>query len=245
MYTSGFPTNADQKAAFCTQQANTAQQAEYFPRMHISTVIQLCPLAEIFITDRWERERGWNYRYLTAPVNLCCHRVASCLPREKKLSKGLPLCWGTARAASSWDSLTQWCTESKRERGEWGESCLRFDVYEEMSVFGKHWSYSINEKSVFPQSRLFSLIQHHLQLINWHATQTDRNILRHPAMTWKEDEINKTSGWLIQSLTPLILRHVNRDSSFNTLPSWGLLKHRCWILIQASLLLRIYQWMLM
>lgn len=58
----------NEKLFFCTQQANTAWQK-------VS--------CEMFIADRWEQDCGWNCRYLSAPVNLCCHTVVSCLPQEK------------------------------------------------------------------------------------------------------------------------------------------------------------------
>ena len=56
--------SAVEKDAFSPQQANTAQ--------HIPSIIQL---AEIFMVDRWEWECGWNYRYLSAAVNLCSNQL--------------------------------------------------------------------------------------------------------------------------------------------------------------------------
>lgn len=157
-----FSSSSEWIAALCTQQASTAQCAECFPLMHISTVVQLCPLAGIFIAHRWEQECGWNYRYWSAPVNLCCHTVASCLPQVESNQRDSH-CRGTAGTVCRWASLKQRLAESKRVTGKWGESCLKFDLYEEVSagVFGKHRSdlSEMMKESDWLQSRLPFLIQ--------------------------------------------------------------------------------------
>lgn len=72
------------------------------------------PVGQDFYSRQVEQDCGWNYRYLSTPVNLCCHS-GQLPPPGKKQSKGLPYCWGTASTTGSWDSLKQWL--SQREKG--------------------------------------------------------------------------------------------------------------------------------
>ena len=69
--------------AFHTQQwANMSRMHEYFPWVHVWTAIQLSMPAEIVIVQRWKC--GWNFKYLSATVSPCHHRVAMLHPKRKK-----------------------------------------------------------------------------------------------------------------------------------------------------------------
>lgn len=161
----------------------SAQHAEHFPGPTFGHFVRWLRFS---FTHRWEWECGWNYRYLSVPVNLCSHIVASCLPQGKTQSKGLAQCWGTARMVCSWVSLKHELAETKRERGKWGESCLKFGLCEEPSEYEstdqtwepwwKRWPTAIKTFS-FPT----------FNWINRHFIPTDPSILKLKERSEKQD----------------------------------------------------------
>lgn len=128
-------------------------------------------------------------------------------PPGKKAIKGTPTgrrhCQDGEQLRFS-KAMTGWV----KERNGWMKVEL-FDLYENMSawVFGQH-----QPDRTMIKDWLFSPPAYNLQLINRCVSPTNPNILIH-IVTWKEEVKNKTSIWLIRSLTPLILRDVNRDAA--------------------------------
>ena len=114
-----------------------------------------------FFIHRWERECRWTYRYLSVPVNLCCHIVGQLPPPGEKCNQRDSL---SAGALPGWSvaefSLKHGLAETKRERGKWGESCLKFGLCEEfvsLSLKALIWPGNHDERIDWLPSRPFPI----------------------------------------------------------------------------------------